>query len=83
MASPSLRVHFASTGSSSDVFGSRHYIEFNSNEDSFEFDVKCKEIYISAAGTAAGGFQLYASLTNVPTGSMYAMTGSGITDPGP
>lgn len=83
VASPSLRVHFASTGSTDDVFGSRHYIEFNSIEDSFEFDVKCKEIYISAAGGAAGGFQLYASLTSIPTGSMYILTGSGITDPGP
>ena len=35
--------------------------------------------YISSpAGT--GGFMLYASLTNIPTSSMYVITGSGVTD---
>jgi len=73
-----LRVHFASTGSGN-VVGGLHYIEFNSEEDSMDFDVKCKEIFISSPG-GAGAFLLYASLTSIPTGSMYELTGSGITE---
>jgi len=76
--STKLKVHFASTGSSANVIAQKHYIEFNTLEDSFEFDVKCKEIYISSP--EVGGFMLYASLTNIPTGSMYTVTGSGITE---
>jgi hypothetical protein len=56
-----------------------HYITLNSNEDSMEFDVKCKQIFLSSPG-GAGGFMLYASLTNIPTSSMYALTGSGLTE---
>ena len=61
------------------VVGGKHYITLNSHEDSMEFDVKCKELYLSAPGAAAAGFMLYASLTNIPTSSMYAVTGSGVT----
>tara|TARA_A100001391_G_scaffold200864_2_gene186327 strand:+ start:922 stop:1356 length:435 start_codon:yes stop_codon:yes gene_type:complete len=74
-----LRVHFATTGSGNNVVGGKHYITLNSHEDSMEFDVKCKELYLSAPGAAAAGFMLYASLTNIPTSSMYAVTGSGVT----
>ena len=75
-----VRVHFASTGSNEHIIPKKHYIQLNSYEDSFEFDAKCKEIYVSnASATKLGGFMLYASLTNIPTGSMYALTGSGIT----
>jgi len=73
-----LKIHFHSTGSNTDVIAQKHYIEFNSLEDSFEFDVKCREIYISSP--EVGGFMLYASLTNIPTSSMYVITGSGITE---
>lgn len=79
-AGDSLRVHFASTGSGvGNVVSQLHYIHLNSHEDSFEFDVKCKEIYVSNPG-AAQGFQLYASLTNITTNSMYHLTGAGITE---
>ena len=73
-----LRVHFASTGSGNNVVGGKHFIALDSHEDSIDFDVKCKEIYLSAPGAAAG-FMLYASLTNIPTGAMYTVTGSGVT----
>ena len=72
-----IRVHFNST-SSGDVIDAFHYIALDSNEDSFTFDVKCKEIYITNTHANAG-FMLYASLTNIHTGSMYALTGSGLT----
>jgi|3_EtaG_2_1085321.scaffolds.fasta_scaffold40120_3 hypothetical protein len=79
-AGDSLRVHFASTGSGvGNVVDQLHYIHLNSHEDSFDFDVKCKEMYVSCPG-AAQGFQLYASLTNISTGSMYHLTGAGITE---
>ncbi len=74
-----IRVHFASTGSGN-VVGGLHFVELNSHEDSMEFDVKCKEIFISAPAANVGGFMLYASLTGIHPGSMYALTGSGITD---
>ena len=78
-AGDSLRVHFASTGAAGQrIVLSKHYIHLNSHEDSFDFDVKCKEMYVSCPG-AAQGFMLYASLTSIVTGSMYELTGSGLT----
>jgi len=74
-----LRIHFAASGSSANVIDGKHYIVLNSHEDSVDFDVKCKEIYISSP-SGSGGFMLYASLTNIPTGSMYTLTGAGITE---
>ena len=74
-----IRVHFADR--SQNLYEGKHYITLNSHEDSMAFDVKCKEIYISSPDGAAG-FQLYASLTNIPSGQMYALTGSGITGVG-
>ena len=85
-----LRVHFVSTGSTAQtpnalfptqrtgVVPGKHYIHLNSHEDSVDLDVKCKELYLSSPN-GAGGFMLYASLTNISTGSMYAVTGSGIS----
>ena len=78
LAGLGLRVHFATTGSGNNTVGGKHFITLDTHEDSMEFDVKCKEMYLSAPGAAAG-FMLYASLTNIPTGSMYAVTGSGVT----
>jgi hypothetical protein len=57
-----------------------------------KLNVKCKEIYITcvSGGVASGpaaealnGFQLFASLTNIGTGHMYELTGSGLTEQGP
>jgi len=74
-----LRIHFFSTGAADQtVLTSTAYIVLDSHEDSMEFDVKCKEMYLSAPN-AAVGFQVYASLTNIQTGSMYALTGTGIS----
>ena len=41
-------------------------------------NVKCKEIYVEAAGNAK--FRVFASLTNIDTSHMYHLTGSGITE---
>ncbi len=73
-----LRVHFASTGSSSRVILGNHYFPLDSHEDSGEIAAKCKEIYISSPSGSGGEFWLYAELTNIPTSSMYTLTGAGI-----
>tara|TARA_Y100000593_G_C4212830_1_gene287747 strand:+ start:436 stop:885 length:450 start_codon:yes stop_codon:yes gene_type:complete len=75
---PGLRIYFAAA-SSGNVINAGHYLQLDSHEDSIELDVKCKEIYIASPGSP-GAFKLYASLTNIPTHRMYALTGSGITD---
>jgi hypothetical protein len=73
-----IKVHFNSD-SDGRVLDGNHFITLDSDEDSFTFDVKCKEIYITSATTTAS-FQLYASLTNIAASHMYALTGSGLTD---
>ena len=63
-----------------DVQSKLHFISVPANNGSVTMDVKCKEFYISNhAGGSAGSFEVFAELTNVPTGSMYALTGSGVT----
>jgi len=74
-----MRVHFNSTGSGAVVAG-YHFIELDSDEDSFDFGIKCKEIYVSNAGSATQEFRIYAELTQIPTGSMFTLTGSGLTE---
>ena len=73
-----IKIHFNSN-SDGRVLDGGHFITLDSDEDSFTFDVKCKEIYLTNI-TANAGFQLYASLTNVDTLHMYNLTGSGLTD---
>ena len=80
-----LRVHFRSIfdedgdgARNSRVMAGNHFIQLDGDEESMKFNVKCKEVYISAPDQTAG-FQLIAELTGIPTGSMYQMTGSGIT----
>jgi hypothetical protein len=55
-----------------------HYITLASDGDAMTFNTKCKEIYVTCRHAAAG-FELYAELTNIPTGSMFRLTGSGLT----
>ena len=86
-ADTKIRIYFNSTGSlgdggtgTPDVINGFHYVALNSNEDSFTFDAKCKEIYINNKDANAG-FMLYASLTGIDSNHMYELTGSGLTDP--
>ena len=73
-------VHFNSLASGR-VLDGFHYKRLAGGE-SFTFNVKCKEIYISnpASGTQPLSFTVVAQLTTIPTGSMFALTGSGLTD---
>ena len=74
-----IRAHFASTGSG-DVVAGHHYISTNNDNDSITFNVKCKEVWISAP-QGATGYEVFAELTQIPTGSMFVLTGSGHTTP--
>ena len=80
-ASQVVRVHFNSSGSGRVVDG-LHYVELDSDEDSYTFNAKCKEIYVSAPSGNGGAadFRVVAELTSIPTTSMYPLTGSGLTD---
>ena len=75
-----LRIHFTSVSSSTNVIGNNHYVSLDSHEDAVTFNVKCKELWLSTPQGNATGFKMYASLTNVPTSSMFTLTGSGITE---
>ena len=79
----SARIHFASTSSGPGVIQGRHYVSLSSHEDSYTFNVKCKEIYVTCAAaheTDPYSWEVVAELTNIPTGSMFVLTGSGITE---
>ena len=55
-----------------------HYITLPDAGDSMTFNVKCKEVYISSAN-GTSGFEIFAELTGIETGSMYALSGAGLT----
>ena len=84
-SSDTIRIHFNSVGNdidNSSIIKRNHFIELDSDEDAFTFNVKCKEIYISCNSTgSARNYKIYAELTHIPTHRMYALTGSGLTAP--
>tara|TARA_Y100000034_G_scaffold83163_1_gene99566 strand:- start:2228 stop:2647 length:420 start_codon:yes stop_codon:yes gene_type:complete len=75
-----IRLHFNST-SSGDVVTGLHYVLLNSNEDSYSFNVKATELYISAPAANAGNasFTIVAELTQIGVPPTWALTGSGLT----
>lgn len=78
--SNSIFIHFASRADVNVISG-RHYIELSDAGDSFGFDVRSKEVFISMSGSAGtGSFQLHAELTGIDKEEMHTLTGSGITD---
>tara|TARA_R110000824_G_scaffold164387_1_gene340576 strand:- start:2606 stop:3061 length:456 start_codon:yes stop_codon:yes gene_type:complete len=83
-AGAQLRVHFSSTsslgtsGATSDVVLGCHYVTLNNDQNSFTFQVKCKEVFLTNPGNAIGAYQLVAELTGISTREMFALTGSGI-----
>ena len=79
-----LQVHFQSSsslnGGSGDVITNGHFATLQNNE-SISLDVKCSHVYITVENQGQNcPFQLFAELTNIPTGSMFVLTGSGITE---
>jgi hypothetical protein len=82
--SDTIRVHFNSIAAGvGHVLDGFHFVELDSDEDSYTFDVKCREVYISAPNDgSAREFRVIASLTQIPADAMFAITGSGLTDIG-
>ena len=75
-----IRVHFNSVDTATVLTGF-HFIELDSDNASHEFNVKCKEVYISAPNTGTTRkFRVVASLTQIPVEAMFSITGSGLTD---
>ena len=63
----------------SNVFQGYHY--FSLSGSSITFRAKCKEIYVTTdARNEDARYRILADLTNVPTGRMYELTGSGHTE---
>ena len=54
--------------------------ELNSAEDAMTMNVKCTQLHVSENGTGATGVRVFAELTGIETGRMYALTGSGISE---
>ena len=81
-ANQTLRVHFNSTGSSANVVDRTHFVELDSDEDSYTFNAKCNKIYVSApsGNSSPGSFRVVAELTGIEAGRMYDLTGSGLTE---
>ena len=64
-----------------EVINGLHYITVPAGNASVTFDIKCTKFYVSQAARAADlSFQVFAELTGIPKGSMYHLTGSGITE---
>jgi hypothetical protein len=77
-----ILVHFTDKDQGETMNG-RHYITLPGIEDGRDlsrmtFDVKCKEVFVTAQGTTS--YEVYAELTGIETKEMYALTGSGLTD---
>ena len=63
-----------------DVIAQKHFITVPAANGSVTFDVKCSKFYISHGESGTVTYQVYAELTNIAAGSMYHLTGSGITE---
>ena len=85
--SAELRVHFNSTGSaiSPNIIANHHFLTLAGDGENITFNVRCKEVYVSCTKdgvdqVGTNGYELFAELTTIPTGSMYILTGSGLSD---
>lgn len=64
-----------------DVIARFHYVTVPAGNSALTMDTRCKKIYISnRSGTNNLKYQVFAELTTIATGSMYHLTGSGITE---
>ena len=67
--------------SSADVIAGFHYVTVPAGNSSLTMDARCEKIYVSnGSGNDNLSYQVFAELTTVDTGSMYHLTGSGITE---
>ena len=72
-------MHFNASGSGRIVNGF-HYVDLDSDEDSYTFNVKAAEIYVSNPNSSTANFRVIAELTTIPSNDMFLLTGSGLTD---
>ena len=75
-----IQVHFASRAGSGNIVAQKRYITLPGDKDSFTFDVKCREIFLSSVDADAGTcvFELFAEIT--PIKSDFNLSGSvGVT----
>ncbi len=70
----------AAASSGNDVQEGYHFITVPSVQGAVTMDVKCTEIYLSNFSGGSSGYQVFAELTTIPTGRMFNLTGSGITE---
>lgn len=57
-----------------------HYLTIPASDGSITLDTKTKEIFLSNFTTGStGAYEIFAELTQIPTASMFHLTGSGIT----
>tara|TARA_Y100000034_G_scaffold69543_1_gene83966 strand:+ start:821 stop:1243 length:423 start_codon:yes stop_codon:yes gene_type:complete len=73
-------VHFASRAGTGNIMGQKRYITLTNSGDSFTFDVKCREIFLSSVNNAGNTciFELFAEIT--PIASDFNLSGSvGVT----
>jgi len=73
-----LNLTFAPTGAMTSFPANGCYRSIGQGE-TVTMSIKCKELYLHATGGPVQ-WKLYAALTNIPTGSMYTLTGSGISE---
>ena len=81
-ATGKLRIHMLGTGSvphGANIYNNFHYYELSGYNTYITLPMKTTELYLSA-DIAAVTCEVLAELTNIPTGRMYALTGSGIDD---
>ena len=63
-----------------DVIANKHYVTVPKGSAAVTMDVKCSKLYVSNLSGQTLTYEVFAELTNIPTGSMYHLTGSGITE---
>ena len=78
-SSVGIRVHFNASGSGRIVNGF-HYVDLDSDEDSYTFNVKAASVYVSNPNSSTANFRVIAELTTILAADMFLLTGSGLTD---
>jgi len=66
--------------SSNDEYVKKHFITIPPENGSITMDMKCKEIYLANTSSGTTGYQIFAELTQIPTGSMFTLSGPGLTE---
>lgn len=75
-----LMIHFDSRANPN-VEAQRHFVTIPSASDGFNFNVRCKDVYVSMSGSSGtGSFELFAELTAIERTQLYVVSGSGINE---